>query len=84
MAKKTILLMSGMYCSPCRVLAPIVEKVCTEMSIPVRHIDVDAYPELVKLYKIQSIPTLILMDGDEPVKRIVGNTSEARLREWLA
>ena len=61
------------WCSPCRMLAPVIEKVAEqyEGKIVVLKIDVDEQQELSIRYGIQSIPTVILFkDGNVAAKEI--------------
>ena len=45
------------WCGPCKMLAPILEKVD---NIDILKVNVDAFPDLAANYGIMSIPTLIL------------------------
>jgi thioredoxin 1 len=42
-----------------------------------------AHSELARRYDIMSIPTMILFDGGEPVKRLVGAKGKGQLLEEL-
>ena len=49
------------WCGPCKMLAPVLEKLADEMpEIDILKIDVDAVADVAKDYGIMSIPTLIL------------------------
>lgn len=61
------------WCSPCRMLAPVIEKIADqyEGKIVVGKIDIDEQQELAIRYGIQSIPTVILFkDGNVVAKEI--------------
>lgn len=61
------------WCSPCRMLAPVIEKIAEqyEGKIVVLKVDVDEQQELSIRYGIQSIPTVILFkDGSVAAKEI--------------
>lgn len=45
--------------------------------------DLDTNEDLLREYDIMSIPTLILLDGDRVVGKMVGQKSEVVLREWI-
>jgi thioredoxin 2 len=48
-------------------------------------IDADApeNEELMRKYDVRSIPTLVLINGDEVIGRMVGAKSESELKAWI-
>jgi thioredoxin 1 len=62
-------------------MAPVVEKVAGEFAGRVRFLKVDTekLPEVAGAFGIRSIPTLVVMLGDEVIDSSVGMTSEATL-----
>jgi thioredoxin 1 len=73
------------WCSPCKMLDPIVEKVAAEYasSLNVVKIDTDENPQLVQEYAIMSAPTLLVFKDGKLVKRLVGYMPQARLVSQL-
>ena len=73
------------WCGPCRMLAPVLEEVAEarEADLAVGKVNVDEEPELAARFGIISIPTLILFDGGEPVKKTIGYLSRPELDEFL-
>ena len=59
------------WCGPCRMLAPTVEKIAGdyEGKIKVGKVNVDEEPELASAFRIDSIPTVIIIK-DKTVKAI--------------
>jgi len=56
----------GTWCMPCKMLAPIVEKVCKEKEIKLAKVDIDENEALVRKFGLMSVPTLkIFKDGVE-------------------
>lgn len=61
------------WCTPCRMLAPILEEVsAAKPDLLIGKINVEEEPELAKRFQILSIPTLILFQNGRTVKRISG------------
>ena len=57
----------GTWCMPCKMLAPIVEKVCSEKNIKLAKVDIDENMELVKEYKpygLEQNKKIAKMGGD--------------------
>ena len=73
----------GTWCMPCKMLAPIVEKVASEFNIKLAKLDIDENEELVKQFKIVSVPTLKIFKNGQEVSTSVGLISENRLIEII-
>lgn len=77
------------WCSPCRVMGRVVEKIAEEHKgrLLVVKLDIDSNPETPAAYNVISIPTLILFEDGKERKRIVGvrtkNGVTDLLSEWL-
>lgn len=73
------------WCGPCRMLAPVVEELAGEYEGKVKFgkVNVDEQPELAMRYGVQSIPTLILFRGGEPVNASVGVVPAENIRAML-
>ena len=65
---------SAEWCGPCKMLAPVMEEVSEEFSDSVSfyNIDVDENMDIAQMYKIVSIPTLILLKKGEKVDMQIG------------
>ena len=66
------------WCGPCRMFAPIIDAVAEEYpdEVKVGKINVDEESELAQQYRVASIPTLIMFQNGEAVKRSVGVISK--------
>jgi thioredoxin 1 len=73
------------WCGPCRQLAPVLSAVAREEAgrLKVLQIDADTNPETVIRYGVLSMPTLMVFDGGEPVKSMVGARPKRRLLQEL-
>jgi thioredoxin 1 len=73
------------WCGPCRMLAPILERIAREFAgrVKVVKVNVDEAPELADQYRVESIPTLIFVLNGRVVRRAAGFASESGLRQAL-
>jgi len=77
-----ILKFSAAWCQPCKMLAKTLEGV--DLPHYVKHIDIDFDPELASKYRVQSVPTMILVDSEGvEVSRLVGMKSKADIEGWV-
>jgi thioredoxin 1 len=73
------------WCSPCKMIAPIVEDLTTEYEgrVKVGKVDVDANPVTPGMFGIMSIPTLMIFRGGKATDRIVGYQPKPALKARL-
>ena len=68
------------WCGPCRMVAPILEKVAAEMEgkVTIAKVNIDEEPDAAAAYGVSSIPTMILfVDGKEAARMIGANPKSA-------
>ncbi|MEZ6059665.1 MAG: trypsin-like peptidase domain-containing protein [Planctomycetaceae bacterium] len=70
------------YCQPCQEMVPRLQRMESD-GFPVRRIDITQDPETSRRYKVDRIPTLILLVEGKEQKRFVGLTSEQELRQVM-
>ena len=73
------------WCGPCRMLAPIVEKISNEMpdKFDFYKVNVDEESSLAAQFGIMSIPTLLVFKNGEMVEQSVGIKGESQLKAML-
>lgn len=76
-----VLRFTASWCQPCKMLAKTLEDVNT--NVPIEVIDIDDNSELAKDYGIRGVPTMVMLDGDTEVKRLVGMSQKKELENWL-
>ena len=71
------------WCGPCRMIAPIIEKLAGKYDgkIVVGKCDVEENDDLAGEFGIRNIPTILFFKNGEIVDKIVGAVSEAKLDE---
>jgi thioredoxin 1 len=77
---RKILRFTASWCQPCKALALNLET--AQLNIPIEVIDIDVQDELAVEYGIRGVPTLVMMDENIEVKRLVGSKTVNQLQEW--
>jgi thioredoxin 1 len=78
---KRVLRFTASWCGPCKMLARNLEDVNT--NLPIEVIDIDVLPEVAIEYGVRGVPTLVMLDENMEVKRLVGMQSLKQLEDWL-
>ena len=72
------------WCGPCRMISPILEELSKEISdVKFCKVDVDASPELARMFKVESIPFLALVKDDTFLDMSVGYKSKEELIDFI-
>lgn len=73
------------WCSPCKMVAPVVKDLASEYSdqLKVCKLDVDANQKTASKYGVMSIPTLIVFENGKVKDKVVGYTPKNRLVKKL-
>lgn len=82
--KKVLVDFWASWCGPCRMVSPIVDEIAEERTdIKVGKVNVDEQQELAIKYGVMSIPTLVVIEGGEVVKKQVGALPKEMIVEML-
>src|ERR671912_385206 len=73
------------WCGPCRMVARVIEELAAEMAgrVRVAKLNVDENPATAARFRVQSIPTLLVLRGGREVDRIVGVQPKAAIMQRL-
>lgn len=73
------------WCGPCRMIAPVIEQLAKELRGKVRvgKLDVDKNQMTAARFRVQSIPTLLVLKNGAEVERIVGAQSREAILQRL-
>ena len=74
------------WCAPCRMMAPVLNDVATELrgNSHVGKVDIQQYQSLANKFKVRNIPTMILLKNGNEVNRFVGIKSKEFLLKEIA
>jgi thioredoxin 1 len=72
------------WCGPCRQIAPMIDQLAAENvgSVKVGKVNIDEN-SVAQQYGIDSIPTLIIFKGGQPVSKFVGAKPKSALQAAL-
>ena len=73
------------WCGPCKMIAPVLEEVASEMSdkVLIGKLNVDENSQTPPKYGIRGIPTLMLFKNGEKAATSVGVLSKSELTNFL-
>jgi thioredoxin 1 len=71
------------WCGPCRALKPALEEMVNEANgqYKVVKVDIDESQDLASKYGVSAIPTLVVFNQGQEVRRMVGLQSKQKLVE---
>ena len=77
---KRIIRFTASWCGPCKSLATNLEN--ANLTLPIEVVDIDVHDALAREYGIRGVPTLVMLDENIEVKRLVGAKTVNELQEW--
>jgi putative thioredoxin len=74
------------WCQPCRLLAPLLEKLAEEYAgkFFLVKADTDQLPQQAMAFAVEGIPAVYALRDGEVVDSFTGLLTESQLRQWLA
>jgi len=78
---KRIIRFTASWCGPCKSMAMNLES--ADLGLPIEVVDIDTHPEVAAEYGVRSVPTLVLLDGNIQMNRIIGTKTVNQLQEWV-
>jgi thioredoxin-like negative regulator of GroEL len=70
------------WCQPCQTLGPIMDEIARQ--IPVRKQNIDYVdPAVLETANVRNVPTVILVENGQEIKRFTGIKSNSQIITWL-
>ena len=73
------------WCGPCRMIAPFLEELATEMAgrVTVAKVNIDENPQTPMKYGVRGIPTMIVFKDGQVAATKIGALPKSKLYEWV-
>lgn len=72
------------WCGPCKMVSPVLDEIAEERpDVKVCKIDIDQEPELVKQYRIVTVPTLMVLERGKIIEQAKGAWPKDKILEML-
>ena len=73
------------WCEPCKTLGPLLERLAEEYAgaFVLAKIDIDRTPQIAEAFRVQSVPTVVLIANGQPVDAFAGGRAYPELKAFL-
>jgi thioredoxin 1 len=73
------------WCGPCRMIAPFLEELATDMEgkVTVAKVNIDENPQTPMKYGVRGIPTVILFKNGQVAATKIGALPKSKLYDWV-
>ena len=78
---KKLFYFTAPWCVPCQSFSPIMDKIST--TIPVDKINIDYELDRARAANVMSVPTVVLAENGQEIKRFVGAKSYEQMLEFI-
>jgi thioredoxin 1 len=78
---KQLFYFSAEWCVPCQTLGPIMDQVSQKISVQKINIDYEA--DVTSKYGVKSIPTVVLVENGQEVRRFTGARSFQQVLDFI-
>ncbi len=74
------------WSDPCKQFGPVLGKVTEELggALLLGLVDIDKVPEIAQAFRVQNVPTAVLLVDGKPVDAFTGEKTEDELRQFLS
>jgi thioredoxin 2 len=86
MNRRHVIKLSASWCMPCRMYASIFNEARESFEsdqITFQEIDIDEESALAYKYRVKSVPTTLVLEGDKVIKSQTGSMSYSELEKFI-
>ena len=73
----------GSWCGPCKMIAPVLDKISLEEDVEILKVNVDELGELASEYEVMGVPSLFYLENGEVKNTGKGFMPEEQLKEFI-
>lgn len=78
-----ILYFTAAWCGPCKAFRPVVNEALSETGKSAQILDIDQNTIAVEKYSITSVPTIVVVENGNVLRRHSGVMSKQQLKSFL-
>ena len=73
------------WCGPCRLIAPVLDQLSTQMAGKVKFVkvDIDESPDTADKFAVSAVPTLLMIKGGQEADRMQGAAPRPMIESWI-
>lgn len=79
---KKLIAFKAVWCGPCKALAPVLDELSDE-GYDILTLDVEQNPDIAQNHGVRAVPTMVILEDDVEVYRLMGNQSKEIILEQL-
>lgn len=73
------------WCAPCKMLAPVLEKIASSRAdFDIAKVNIDYCEDLAIEYGIEVVPTMLVFKDGKPVNKLVGYVEEEQILDLMS
>lgn len=82
---KKVLKFYADWCGPCKMLSNTIESITSEKDIGavIQEVNIEEEINLAAQYSIKTIPTMVLLDNGQEIRRVSGAVSKEKFLEFV-
>jgi thioredoxin 1 len=73
----------AVWCGPCKIYYPVLEKVAQELSIPLYKLNIETEPTIAQRYGMRSVPTTIIFKDGILKATVIGSRPAHEIKTIL-
>jgi thioredoxin-like negative regulator of GroEL len=70
------------WCQPCQTLGPIMDEIARQIPVHKQNVDY-ADPAVLEAANVRNVPTVVLAENGQEIKRFTGVKSNSQIITWL-